>query len=313
MRHGEIRKKVELIAASRIGLNPNNAMTGLEKMVADGFIESFNKRGTTCYRIAERGRALLQTLESHRPAIRHTGGDFVPPSNEGIKREREACLLLALLEADGYTLTGGEANRQCARTANLDLNPTTATQVRQELADRGLIAVERQGRTIKYTLTPAGRMGLGNMKFGDESQMTIKGRVLNELMEAARDAAKEFERPAPSGGTSSSTRSAAPPSTDEIERAVIEEFDELRRGKYAGSGMVPIYEIRKRIREHLGSAAASPDLLDDAVQNLRRSGRLRLVPITDHGAATPEQIRESIPGPGETLFYLEMAHEPAVV
>jgi DNA-binding PadR family transcriptional regulator len=312
MRHGEIRKKVELISASRIGLNPNIAMPGLERMVADGMIESFTKRGTTCYRISERGRARLQSLESHRPEIRQTGGDFVPPANENIKREREAILLLGLLEADRYTLTGGEANRLCARTPGLDLNPTTATQIRQELADRGLIQIEEQGRTIRYTLTPAGRLALGNMKFGEESQLVLKGRVLNELLEAARDAAKEFERPAGTGTSIKATERPAP-SSDEIERGVIEEIGELRREKYDGSGMVPIHEIRQRIRKRMGDAAARPEPLDDVIQDLRRSGRIRLVPISDRGTATPEQMRDSISVAGETLFFVELAHEPAVV
>ncbi len=101
MRHGEIRKKVELIAANRVGLNPVVAMPGMDQMAADGLVESFNRRGTTCYRITERGRAYLQSLEAHRPAIRQTGGDYVPPADEGnIKREREVCLLLGLLEAE---------------------------------------------------------------------------------------------------------------------------------------------------------------------------------------------------------------------
>lgn len=313
MRHGEIRKKVELIAANRIGLSPANAMPGMENMAADGLVESFNRRGTTCYRITERGRAYLQSLESHRPAIRQTGGDYVPPANENIKREREVCLLLGLLEADGYTLTGGEANRLCARTANLDLNPTTATQVRQELADRGLIDIQQQGRTIRYTLTPAGRVALGNMKFGDETQMVLKGRVLNELMEAARDAAKEFE----SAGSASQSRPASgeamAPSSQEIERAVMEAFEELRREKYSMSEMVPIHEIRQRIRERMGGDAAGHEVLDETMQQMRRTGQLRLVPLTDRGNVTPEQMQDAIPGMDETLFYVEIAHEPAVV
>jgi DNA-binding PadR family transcriptional regulator len=313
MRHGEIRKKTELIAANRIGLNPGVAMPGLERMVADGLVESHEKRGTTYYRITERGRAQLQGLEAHRPAVRQTGGTYVPPANENVKREREACLLLALLEADRHTLTGGEANRLCARTPNLDLNPTTATQVREELAERGLVAIEQQGRTVKYTLTHTGRLALGSMKFGDESQLNLKGRVLNELMEAARDAAKEFERPTSTAAAGASSGSSSSPSTEKIERAVLEEFGELRREKYAMSGTVPIYEIRQRIRERLGTEAGQHDVLDEAVHNLWRSGQLRLLPITDRGSATPEQMQESIPGAGETLFYVEAAHEPAVV
>jgi DNA-binding PadR family transcriptional regulator len=313
MRHGEIRKKVELISASRIGLNPAVAMPGLERMVADGLIETFSKRGTTNYRLTERGRARLQALEAHRPSISKTGGDYNPPANENIKREREACLLLGLLEAEGNTLTGGEANRLVARTPNLDLNPTTATKVREELAERGLIAIERQGRTVKYALTSAGRMALGNMKFSDESQLTIKGRVLNDLMEAARDAAKEFEPSAGSGASAPSSRPSGSTSPEQIERAIMEAFDELRREKYAMSGMVPIHEIRQRIRQRVGADAARHEVLDDVVQNLWRTGRLRLIPLTDHGNATPEQMQDSIPGMGETLFFVEMAHEPAVV
>ncbi len=144
------------------------------------------------------------------------------------------------------------------------------------------------------------------MRFGDESQLVLKGRVLNELMEAARDAAKEFEPGSSTGQSPMTAGESMAPSSQEIERAVMDAFEELRREKYSMSGMVPIHEIRQRIRERVGADAAGHEVLDEAMQRMRRAGRLRLVPLTDQGNVTPEQMQDAIPGEGETLFYVEI-------
>jgi hypothetical protein len=71
--------------------------------------------------------------------------------------------------------------------------------------------------------------------------------------------------------------------------------------------------VRAEVRRRLGEAAGRHDHFDEVVLGLWRAKRLRLTPIADPGRATAEELQDAIPGVGETLFYLEPAHEPAPV
>ena len=152
-------------------------------------------------------------------------------------------------------------------------------------------------------------MSLGNMNFLPGPKFTFSGEALNLLLDAAREVAKQFEPQVVK----------APPkqlpmlSVEELEKAILSALEELRREKFAVSGMVPIYEVRAVIRQQFGEDSARHDVLDEAFHQLRRGNRLRLIPIADPARATAEQLQDSIPGVGETLFYLETAHEPAAV
>ena len=74
--------------------------------------------------------------------------------------------------------------------------------------------------------------------------------------------------------------------------------------------MVPIFEVRRRVGELLGPQAARHDVFDPRIRDLRRSGRLRTIAISDLRDATDEQLAESIKGINQTLFYLEAStHE----
>jgi hypothetical protein len=77
--------------------------------------------------------------------------------------------------------------------------------------------------------------------------------------------------------------------------------------------LVPIPEVRAAIRDRFGEAVGGHDTFDDAVLGLWRAGRVRLTPIFDPAKAAPDQLRDAIPGVGETLFYLEAARDPAAV
>jgi hypothetical protein len=126
--------------------------------------------------------------------------------------------------------------------------------------------------------------------------------VLNDLLEAAREAAKQF------GGAPKAE--AAAPDPARLEQTILASFEELLRERHAVTGMVPIHEVRAGVRRQLGETAARHDVFDPAVHALRQAGRLRLIPITDGTQASPEQAQASIPGIGETLFFLETTREP---
>lgn len=102
-------------------------------------------------------------------------------------------------------------------------------------------------------------------------------------------------------------------SPEELRHAILESFEELLREEHGVTRLVPIHQVREAIRKRLGSTSARHDHFDEAVLSLWRKKRLGIVPITDPSRATPEQLRDSIPGEGDTLYYLEVAHEPVSV
>jgi hypothetical protein len=77
--------------------------------------------------------------------------------------------------------------------------------------------------------------------------------------------------------------------------------------------LVPIHEVRAEVLAQFGPAAARHDVFDEAVLGLWRAKQVRLTPIADRGKVTPQQLQDAIPGVGETLYYLEGAHESAAV
>jgi hypothetical protein len=64
-------------------------------------------------------------------------------------------------------------------------------------------------------------------------------------------------------------------------------------------GLVPIHEVRRQV------PAADRAAFDDAVRQLWREGKVRLVPLSDLSKATRQQLADGIPGVNETFFYLE--------
>jgi hypothetical protein len=133
----------------------------------------------------------------------------------------------------------------------------------------------------------------------------LPGKVLNDLLEAARDAARQFQPPIPAVQPA-----ARHVSERELEEAVVEIFHGLRRERHWTTGLVPIHQIRDAIRQRFGESAATHEIFDAAVLRLRDVGEFRLVPITNLSRASDLQLTGSIPGVGETLFFIEALHEP---
>jgi hypothetical protein len=233
------------------------------------------------------------------------------PSNDLIRKFRISYLLLQLLKADRHTLSQRDANRFDALGKRLELNAVTARAIRHELAEQGLLAILEPNRSEVYTLTPEGRLKLGTLAFDDDVEFKLQGRVLNELLEAAREAAKQFASgPADTFKEEAGTHAeVALPETSHLEEAILQAFEELLRERHRVTGMVPIHEVRAEVRKHLGDPAARHDVFDPLIFFLRQAGRLRLVPITDGTKATLEQLQASVPGIGETLFFLEASRE----
>jgi hypothetical protein len=227
---------------------------------------------------------------------------------EELREAQKAYLLLQLFDADNQTLTRGEANkfRDLRKSAKISLSFAKAAVPnyrRERLAEMGYLKVT-PGRTISYTLLPDGRdylaacvrhLGHNDFKF------TIKGKTLNALIAAASEPSFRTE-PAPTKPISEQVI----PDAAQLAEAVMAEFEDLCRERHGRSGLVPIHEVRQRITERFGAAAGRHDVLDEVILALWRDKRVGLEGISDLGSATEQQLNDSIPGVGNTIFYLEV-------
>ena len=98
---------------------------------------------------------------------------------------------------------------------------------------------------------------------------------------------------------------AVPPPRAELEAAVMGTFEDLLADKYAAVRMVPIHEIRAEIRSRFGERAASSEVFNDLLLDMRRAKKVRLLSIDDRSRATEQQLADSIFAVGETFFYVE--------
>jgi hypothetical protein len=241
------------------------------------------------------------------PGRSETRGGIIPPENDDIRKWRIEYVLFQVIKNPQQILGETGLSKQLdtyAREA-LEFNTATARHLCQEMAAEGLLKTSGEGRTVCYTITPAGWLNLGNAIFPPNKQFKLNGRTLHRLLEAAREVGKQF---APTGSTL-----RPPPSTSELEEAIIAAFEERLRERYSLTGLVPIWEVRAEIRNRFGDTIARHDVFDKAVLDLWRATKIQLTPITDYAKATPTQLQDGIPGLGETLFYLEAAHATATL
>jgi DNA-binding MarR family transcriptional regulator len=300
---GDLKRKLRTRAAASRGLTPESAGALLGRCEAQGHVRREQTRRTVTYTLTDAGAAHLSTLGAPPLAVR---GNIVPPANDQIRTYRTAYLLFEVLRAPGQSLAEAEASDHVSDYARdrLDLNVATARHLWKEFAAQGLLTRSGEGRIARYSLTPAGRVKLANADFPKDREFRLKGDALAALLEAAREVGKQFT-PEPSEPGESPVDDAR------LERAVLAAFEELLRERHTVTGMVPIHEVRAEVRRRLGDRATRHDTFDPVVVRLRQTGQFRLVPITDQSGAEAEQLQASIPGVGETLFYLEVAHEPA--
>ncbi len=306
---GDLNKKLRTRAAELAGLSRESIAALLDRASARGHVQVEKTRRAIKYVLTDNGAAHLSSLrallpELKQPAIR---GKIIPPANDDVRKHRIGYLLLAVLKTQGQSLAETEATRHLdtyAREA-LELNAPTARQLLRELAGQGLLAASGEKRSIRYSLTLAGRVELANSDFPKGRIFPLSGETLNLLLEAAREIGKQF--------MAHPEKAAEPPPRAELERVILSAFEEFRRERHAVTGLVPIHEVRTEVRRRFGDAAARHDVFDDVVLELWRAKRIRLTSISDHAKATPEHLQDAIPGVGETLFYLEAAHAPIAV
>ncbi len=256
------------------------------------------------YTLTPVGSERLKSLRTDYPVLPPTGG-LNAKTQERIRQAQIAFILLKLSEAPHRTQTATEA---LAVPFPKGFKPSNATAwlVRSELANQGYLTPSWTGEVGIYTLTPAGMRHLAGLPFDAFDKLEIKGSALTELLATARSGA--------SANLPSVTPSpTVPPTAAELEAAVMEIFHGLLRERHANIRMVPIHEVRAAVAERYGAAPASHAVFDEALHDLRRAKRVRLIAIDDRSRATKQHLESSIEASVGTLFYMEKADAAAPV
>jgi hypothetical protein len=92
----------------------------------------------------------------------------------------------------------------------------------------------------------------------------------------------------------------APPEGDDKDR-LLNIITEMKDEEYHFRSYVPIHEVRSRMEAATGVGKKE---FNDMMKQMRNDKKIRLVAITDANVPN-EQLKNSIPGLGETLFYVE--------
>lgn len=263
----------------------------LEQLVTAGDLRANGE----AYTLTDAGVERLKQARAAYPVLPPVG---VPatPDDAAMRQTWEAFVLLRLAEA--ADLSGGEAVVFAGGyPKGSKLNEATAWVLYGELAKAGHVTARSNGTAGEYTLTPSGLRYLAGLSFDGLDKLTLPGRALTALLAAAR------------GGTTPTPAPTATPPAD-LEAAVMDIFHRLLRERHANIRMVPIHEVRAEVRARFGDKAASREVFNELLLDMRRAKKVRLVSIDDRSRATEQQLQDSVFAVGETFFYMETAHAP---
>jgi predicted transcriptional regulator len=266
-----------------LGLDAKAAQAILDQLVTAGHLTEHKKGKGISYSVTDAGAQYRTSLL------------VVEPEPEPVDKYRKAFLLLQLLCADGHTVEKGAANRFGKLvTEGLELTPKIANDLRAKLTKQGHIRFVKDAKPQLYKLTPSGRKLLGTMDQSPALVLPVKGSILNELRTLARDAE----------GAPEATKPTAP-RPENLSQAAFEVFQELRRERYSHTTLVPIFAVRRLMTEKFGPDVTRHEVLDDAILDLWRQKRVRIIPISDLRDSTEDQRADSIGDSKQTLFYME--------
>jgi predicted transcriptional regulator len=154
----------QLIAAVKRELELDNATANelRETLEREGHLRITRGRPFV-YELTEKGRTYLATL----PAVEvgRTVPATLPEVSEELRQKQHYVLLNQIAEAGGFGLSGAMANRQLGRAVQreLELDTKIANLLRQALAEQDYIEIEKEGRSVTYRLTDAGRAYLATL------------------------------------------------------------------------------------------------------------------------------------------------------
>ena len=269
----------------------------IDELVRDGTITLEQKGKSTTYLANDRTVGGLGTLPKFPP----------PPPPQPIDPKMKAFVLLGLLAA---------GNPAGAKT----VTPPAALGFPKGMTDRLFASLEEEGSIeranagglnegdVSYRITERGKRRLVQLPQHSKAVFkVINGEAINSLIQFATNAAPAGDRrttgvpdvPSTSRSNDDATKSTAALPDDTL----INEAKDLLRERYGHTGLVPIFELRRSIRQKHGDRAASHEHLDPQLKRLR-GGRLRLVSIGDRSKTTPDQLQDAVPGVEETFFYV---------
>lgn len=181
--------------ARELRLTPTIANDLRETLVTEGHLRTLKKSGSLVYELTPQGQTYLATLEQ-KPLPEGRKPVREGPVSSEVQLARKTFLLFQLFEAPNQTLEQKEANRfREPGRKFLALSAGAANRLRKEMAEQGMIEMKRDGRNATYRLAQAGIEFLGASSSFPEAEFAMEGRVLNDLLEAARESARQFQAP----------------------------------------------------------------------------------------------------------------------
>jgi DNA-binding PadR family transcriptional regulator len=213
---GELNRQIPVGVRRELQLD-NDLASRLRRQLAEkGYLEPTRQGRKVSYRLTDAGRTYLAGLE--RPGLAGRGRRVAAVDEAAIADElreaQKAYLLLQLLNADNQPVSRAEANKIPQQlSAALGLDPAVANYRRARLAEQGYIRITRTGRGEQYTLTPDGYdYLLAGARHLPDVVIPLKGKTINTLVAAAREASFERERPAPQPASQQAPREEPVPS-----------------------------------------------------------------------------------------------------
>ncbi len=229
--------------------------------------------------------------------LRGTSAEFSLEVDEMIERaEIYAYMLFSDEEANFAGTTAGALKGWDTRRRNAAAKETVDKVKGEDITTQGEKngEQEKKMKAKKLTIDNVNQQNIANhlesIKNNPNGRFSISGDDLAKLLAANQGENK---------------KTSPPVSQETVKHSAYKELTNLLTEKYSFSKLVPIHEIRQEIRASLGDSAATHASLDEALQELRREGKIRLVAISDLSEATKQQLNDSIDGYGETLFYAE--------
>jgi DNA-binding PadR family transcriptional regulator len=253
------------------------------------------------YRLTEQGKEELARVPE---AIKALFPHLKTPTPE-----MKSFVLMEMLAAGDRRLLKAEIEKILSKPAGkqLGLLKQMAAPLLVSLGREKLVAEEIAERSGKasYQLTERGKTELARGGQHPGTIFSLSGAAINELLRHAGAAAgadvKVTAQPPAHDVPAPKPAHQAPQLSDDT---VIGEAKDLLRERHGHTGLVPIFELRRRIKAKFGDLPASHSDLDGRLKRLRREYRLRLVSISDRSRATAEELSESVPGEEEMFFYV---------
>lgn len=253
------------------------------------------------YHLTERGTHELANIPEPTKAL------F--PHLKAPTPEMKKFVLMEMLAAGDRRLLTAEIEKILAKPAGKQLGllkqmaaPLMVSLGREKLVQEEV--AERSGKT-SFQLTEHGKTELAKGGQHPGAMFNLSGQTINELLGyAGAVAGGNVTIPAqPLAHADHASKPHHQPA-QVSDDTLIDEARELLREKHGHTGLVPIFELRRRIKAKFGDLPASHAELDGRLKRLRREYRLRLVSISDRSRATAEELSESVPGEEEMFFYV---------